>query len=56
MADLLESWNDGATKAAITDFVARVSEEGGPDYVERSTTQPGPSRRWRLPAARIGPW
>jgi len=34
MADLLESWNDGATKAAITDFVARVSEEGGPDYVE----------------------
>jgi phosphoserine phosphatase len=28
------SWNDGATKSAITDFVARVTEEGGPDYVE----------------------
>jgi hypothetical protein len=30
----LPSWHDGATKAAITDFVAQVSEEGGPDYVE----------------------
>ena len=30
----LASWNEGATKSAITDFVARVSEEGGPDYVE----------------------
>ena len=28
------SWNDGATKSAIIDFVARVTEEGGPDYVE----------------------
>ena len=34
MADMLESWNDGPTKSAITDFVARVTEEGGPDYVE----------------------
>jgi phosphoserine phosphatase len=31
---MLESWNDGPTKSAITDFVARVTEEGGPDYVE----------------------
>jgi phosphoserine phosphatase len=31
---MLESWNDGPTKSAITDFVARVIEEGGPDYVE----------------------
>jgi phosphoserine phosphatase len=30
----LSSWNDGATRAAITDFVARVTAEGGPDYVE----------------------
>jgi hypothetical protein len=30
----LPSWHDGATKAAITDFVARVTEEGGPDYVD----------------------
>ncbi len=30
----LSTWTDGATKSAITDFVARVSEEGGPDYVE----------------------
>jgi phosphoserine phosphatase len=31
---MLESWNDGRTKSAITDFVARVTEEGAPDYVE----------------------
>ena len=30
----LTSWRDGATVSAITDFVARVTEEGGPDYVE----------------------
>lgn len=29
----LPSWNDGAAKAAILDFVARVTKEGGPDYV-----------------------
>ncbi len=29
----LPSWNDGATKSAIIDFVARVTREGGPDYV-----------------------
>jgi hypothetical protein len=32
--DMLESWNDGPTKSAITDFVERVTEEGGRDYVE----------------------
>jgi hypothetical protein len=31
MDSRLASWNDGATKSAITDLVARVSEEGGPD-------------------------
>jgi len=30
---LLPSWNDGAAKSAILDFVARVTNEGGPDYV-----------------------
>jgi hypothetical protein len=30
----LASWNDGAPRSAITDFVTRVTEEGGPDYVE----------------------
>jgi len=30
----LASWNDGVTKSEITDFVAHVTEEGGPDYVE----------------------
>ena len=30
----LSLWTDGATRSAITDFVARVSEEGGSDYVE----------------------
>lgn len=34
MTDLLESWKEGPAKSAITDFVARVTEEGGPDYVE----------------------
>lgn len=29
----LSSWNDGATKSAILDFVARVTKEGGPDFV-----------------------
>jgi phosphoserine phosphatase len=32
-ADALASWNDGATKKAIVDFVARVTKEGGPDFV-----------------------
>jgi haloacid dehalogenase-like hydrolase len=31
--DPLPSWNDGATKASITDFVARVTRQGGPDFV-----------------------
>jgi phosphoserine phosphatase len=30
---VLPSWNAGPAKAAILDFVARVTEEGGPDYV-----------------------
>ncbi len=32
--DPLPSWNDGATKTAIVDFVTRVTTEGGPDYVK----------------------
>jgi hypothetical protein len=32
--DPLTSWNEGATKRAITDFIARVTREGGPDYVK----------------------
>jgi hypothetical protein len=31
--DHLVSWNDGATKKSILDFVARVTEVGGTDYV-----------------------
>src|SRR4051794_12888484 len=31
--DALASWNDGATKRSITDFVARVTRQGGPDFV-----------------------
>ena len=31
--DPLPSWNDGASKKAITGFVARVTQEGGPDFV-----------------------
>ncbi len=29
----LSLWNDGATKTAITDFVARVTQAGSPDFV-----------------------
>jgi len=31
--DPLPSWNDGATKKAITDFVAASTEEGGAGYI-----------------------
>src|SRR3984957_7126462 len=31
--DPLPSWNDGAVKQSITDFVARVTAQGGPDFV-----------------------
>jgi len=30
---MLDSWNDGAAKSAILDFVARITNEGGRDYV-----------------------
>src|SRR5262245_16124582 len=33
MTGPLPSWNDGAAKSAILDFVARVTREGGPHYV-----------------------
>ena len=32
-ADPLPSWNDGPAKQAIVDFVARVTTQGGPDFV-----------------------
>ncbi len=32
-SDPLPSWNDGAVKKSITDLVARVTREGGPDFV-----------------------
>jgi len=31
--DPLPSWNDGASKKAIVDFVSRVTKDGGPDFV-----------------------
>jgi phosphoserine phosphatase len=31
--DALASWNDGPAKRAIVDLVARVTREGGPDFV-----------------------
>src|SRR5271154_475720 len=33
MSDPLASWNDTATKKAITAFVERVTKQGSPDYV-----------------------
>ena len=35
-ADPLPSWNEGATKQAVVDFVEAVTKEGGPDYVAPS--------------------
>jgi phosphoglycolate phosphatase-like HAD superfamily hydrolase len=32
-ADPLPSWNDGAVKKSITDFIPRVTTEGGADFV-----------------------
>lgn len=32
-SDALPSWNDGASKRAITGFVARITKQGGPDFV-----------------------
>jgi hypothetical protein len=31
--DPLPSWNDGAAKQAIMEFVAKVTKEGSPDFV-----------------------
>jgi phosphoglycolate phosphatase-like HAD superfamily hydrolase len=31
--DSLPSWNDGAAKKSIVEFVAKVTKEGGPDFV-----------------------
>src|SRR3954467_12811505 len=31
--DALPSWNEGPTKKAIVDFVAKVTKEGSPDFV-----------------------
>src|SRR5262245_37742395 len=33
MATSLQSWNEGPVRSAIVDFVARVTKEGGRDYV-----------------------
>ena len=33
LTDPLASWNDGAAKKSIVDFVARVTKDGGPDFV-----------------------
>src|SRR5262245_25033298 len=30
---VLSSWNDGAAKSEIVNFVARVTKQGGPDFV-----------------------
>jgi phosphoglycolate phosphatase-like HAD superfamily hydrolase len=32
-ADLLPSWNEGAARKAIVDFVERTTRQGGPDFV-----------------------
>ena len=32
-SDALQSWNDGASRKAIVDFVERVTREGGSDFV-----------------------
>src|SRR5262245_7306017 len=32
----LPSWNAGAARSAILDFVARITKDGGPDFVPRA--------------------
>jgi phosphoglycolate phosphatase-like HAD superfamily hydrolase len=32
-ADLLASWNDGPAKQSIVEFAAKVTQDGGPDFV-----------------------
>ena len=34
IAEPLPSWNDGAPKQALVEFVARVTRESSPDYVK----------------------
>jgi len=34
--DPLPSWNDGATKSAITNFVTKVTTDGGKDFIPQS--------------------
>jgi phosphoglycolate phosphatase-like HAD superfamily hydrolase len=34
--DPLGSWNDGPSKKAVTGFVSRVTQQGGPDFVQPS--------------------
>jgi hypothetical protein len=41
-SDQLPSWNDGAAKKAITDFVSRVTAQGGPDWQILQWTAAGP--------------
>ena len=36
MSEQLKSWHDTPTRAAIVEFVERVTQEGGPDYVPPS--------------------
>ncbi|HEY6814834.1 MAG TPA: HAD family hydrolase [Croceibacterium sp.] len=36
MTDALPSWNEGHAKTAIIDFVARITDPDGPDYVAES--------------------
>ena len=33
VADMLPSWNEGANKQAIVEFVGKVTRQGGPDFV-----------------------
>ncbi len=35
-SDPLPSWNEGATKSAIIEFVNEVTKKGGPDFVEEA--------------------
>ena len=49
LADPLPSWNEGAAKKSIVDFVARVTREGGPDFVpppERIATLDNDGTLW----------
>ena len=52
---MLDSWNTGAAKSAIVDFVARVTKENGKDYVPLPSASLRSPRRSTKPTSTASP-